>query len=83
MILVSIGTGIGSGIVINDSVYRGCVGGAGEIGEFVTDWSTESKMTAGFGRLEQWFSGFALESFLAGKTAGIQRKGPIREDGLR
>ncbi len=63
MILVSIGTGIGSGIVINDSVYRGCVGGAGEIGEFVTDWSTESKMTAGFGRLEQWFSGFALESF--------------------
>jgi len=63
VILVSIGTGIGSGIVINDSVYRGCVGGAGEIGEFVTDWSTESKMNGGFGRLEQWFSGYALESF--------------------
>ncbi|CCU84200.1 MULTISPECIES: ROK family transcriptional regulator [Mesotoga] len=63
VVLVSIGTGIGSGIVIADSVYRGSSGGAGEIGEFVTDWSIESKMNIGFGRLEQWFSGYALESF--------------------
>ena len=83
VILVSIGTGIGSGIVINDSVYRGCVGGAGEIGEFVTDWSTESKMNAGFGRLEQWFSGFALESFCRKNGWEFSVKGPIREDGLR
>ena len=39
VVLVSIGTGIGAGIVIDNTVYRGYAGSAGEIGEFVTDWT--------------------------------------------
>ncbi|NLX34477.1 MAG: ROK family transcriptional regulator [Thermotogaceae bacterium] len=63
VVLVSIGTGIGAGIVIDNTVYRGYAGSAGEIGEFVTDWTLESGESSGFGRLENWFSGHSLEAF--------------------
>ena len=43
VILVSVGTGIGAGIVIDGKVYTGLRGNAGEIGEMVTDWSKETE----------------------------------------
>lgn len=63
VLLVSIGTGIGAGLVVGNTVYKGYTGGAGEVGEMITDWSTESKKTSDFGRLEEWLSGHSLESF--------------------
>ena len=61
--LVSIGTGIGAGLVMKSSVYKGFKGSVGEIGEMITDWSIESKQNSYFGKLEEWFSGHSLEDF--------------------
>jgi predicted NBD/HSP70 family sugar kinase len=66
IILVSLGTGTGSGIIINGQVYEGAHGYAGEIGYQVTDWKLERSVnqTSMFGPLENWFSGFYLENKL-------------------
>ncbi len=60
--LLSIGTGIGGGIIIDREIYRGSKGKAGEIGFMITDWSKEkNSIKEGFGPLENWFSGAFLE----------------------
>ena len=69
--LISIGTGIGSGIIIEKEIYRGSRGTAGEIGNMVTDWSVDKKFfPLSFGPLEEWFSGASLEKKFKG--LGIQ-----------
>lgn len=37
MIFIALGTGIGSGIIINGELFRGSIGGGGEIGHMVID----------------------------------------------
>ena len=66
LLLVSLGTGTGSGIIINGRVYEGAHGYAGEIGYQVTDWNREVANTGqgAFGSLENWFSGYHLEKRL-------------------
>ena len=62
LLLVSIGTGIGAGIVIDKKIYSGSTGKAGEIGNMVTDWGKEKRFIKNaFGPLENWFSGASLE----------------------
>lgn len=69
--LVSIGTGIGSGIIIEKKIYRGSRGTAGEIGNIITDWSIDKKFfPLSFGPLEEWFSGASLEKKFS--VLGIQ-----------
>ncbi len=63
VLLVSIGTGVGAGIVMGNVVYKGYTGSAGEFGEMITDWSSEFKTISSFGKLEEWFSGYSLEVF--------------------
>jgi predicted NBD/HSP70 family sugar kinase len=70
ILLVSIGTGIGGGIVIDKRVHTGSGGRAGEICEMVTDWTKEKKSKKQFGRLENWIAGYALEEFISKKNLG-------------
>jgi len=62
VLLISIGWGIGAGIVYDGKIFRGSRGKAGEFGHIVTDWEREKTSTPkiGFGRLERWFSGLTL-----------------------
>jgi len=70
ILLVSIGTGIGGGIVIDNKVHTGMGGSAGEICDMVTDWTKERDKKSGFGRLEEWIGGHALEKFIVEKEIG-------------
>ncbi|MDI3516241.1 MAG: hypothetical protein PWP09_307 [Thermotogota bacterium] len=61
VLLVSIGTGLGAGLIINRELYEGTHGMAGEMGFTVTDWSEEKKLKFEFfGALENWISGYGL-----------------------
>ena len=51
--LIAIGTGTGSGLVINGDLYPGANNLSGEIGYMITDWSAEkNKRIKSFGNLE-------------------------------
>lgn len=43
-VCVTLGTGIGAGIFINGSVYRGSTGGAGELGHMILDFSPDAPL---------------------------------------
>lgn len=59
--LVTLGTGIGGGLVINDEIINGVSGGAGEIGHFcVEPDETEQCKCGGHGCLEQYCSATGL-----------------------
>jgi glucokinase len=55
--LITVGTGIGSGIVINGVLYRGTHEASGEIGYFLPGRPFLGKRYQGFGALEQLASG--------------------------
>lgn len=61
--LISIGWGIGSGIVYEGRIFRGARGKAGEFGHMITDWTVDKTVVPekGFGHLEEWFSGYSLK----------------------
>ncbi|PLV57328.1 ROK family transcriptional regulator [Thermotoga sp. SG1] len=67
--LISIGWGIGSGIVYEGKIFRGARGKAGEFGHMITDWTMDKTVVPekGFGHLEEWFSGYSLKKKF-GKT---------------
>ncbi len=64
VLMISLGTGTGAGIIINGKLYEGSSGMAGEIGYMITDWSKEKDHDLPFGRLERWFSGYYFEKIL-------------------
>lgn len=43
-VCVTLGTGIGAGIFINGSIYRGSTGGAGELGHIILDFSPDAPL---------------------------------------
>ncbi|MGV8103567.1 MAG: ROK family transcriptional regulator [Mesotoga sp.] len=63
--LTALGTGTGAGLIINNELYEGTSGMAGEIGYMITDWSREKNLSFVFGSLESWFSGYAFEKLLS------------------
>lgn len=64
VLLISLGTGTGAGIILDGHMCNGSRGMAGEIGYMITDWSREKYNDFPFGNLEKWFSGYALEKKL-------------------
>ena len=60
MILISIGTGVGAGLIIDGALYRGFSKASGEIGYFVPDISALGQAYDNFGALEQIVSGTAI-----------------------
>ncbi len=57
LVLITIGTGIGAGVVINRNLYRGSNDSAGEIGYTLPDLNLLGNTFAGFGAFEQLASG--------------------------
>jgi len=57
LVLLTIGTGIGAGVIINRALYRGSHNMAGEIGYTLPDRSHLGQTFSGFGALEQLASG--------------------------
>ena len=60
MILVAIGTGIGAGIIINGSLYRGSSEASGEVGHMIPGREFLGKGYQDFGALESMASGTSI-----------------------
>jgi glucokinase len=60
LVLLTIGTGIGAGIIINGAVYGGSNNMAGEVGYFLPDRSHLGQQYPGFGALELLASGTGI-----------------------
>jgi glucokinase len=72
LVMLTIGTGVGGGIVIGGRIYRGATGGAGELGHAIVGLQLEGQnpvpAPGGFpqiGSLEHVASGRALDRFAA------------------
>ncbi|MBO4667136.1 MAG: ROK family protein [Bacilli bacterium] len=71
MVMVTLGTGLGAGIIINGKLYTGANGSAGEVGHIKVVSGHARPCTCGlFGCLEQYASATGIR-----KTAYIFRKG--------
>ena len=60
LVLLTVGTGIGGGIIINGRLYQGVSGGAGEIGHMTIDVNGSEDVCGNIGCLEMLVSGTAL-----------------------
>ena len=67
MVLLTLGTGIGGGLILNGELYRGGLGGAGELGHMTIDVDGPrcQGFCPGFGHLEALASGTAAERLAA------------------
>ncbi len=73
VVMITVGTGVGGGIIIGGRIYRGATGGAGELGHNIVGLDLEGAVPAPTefpqpGSLEFVASGHALDR-LAGETA--------------
>lgn len=53
-IMITLGTGVGGGIIINKKIYRGETGGAGEIGHVTIDYNGPQCKCGSFGCVESF-----------------------------
>lgn len=60
MMLISIGTGVGAGLIIDGALYRGHSKASGEVGYIVPDIHALGKSYEGFGALESIISGTGI-----------------------
>lgn len=60
LVFVSVGTGIGAGLLLNGEVYRGPLGQAGELGHVVIDLAGPSCSCGRHGCLEAYAGGWAV-----------------------
>jgi glucokinase len=78
LVYLTISTGVGGGVVINDQLYRGAMGNGGELGHVTIDWNGRPCRSCGRrGCLEAYVSGTSIaeraaaampaDSSLAGK----------------
>lgn len=89
-IVVTIGRGVGCGIVVDGSVYRGAFGGAGEIGHLPVDYSGPGERCdcGSSGCLEAYVGDAALartglRAGVIGQTQGVQELAAAARDGSR
>ena len=78
MLLLTLGTGVGGGIIIDGELYRGSIGTAGELGHITIDMSDGpcQGFCPGIGHLESFASGTAAER-LAAEIAERQPDGAL------
>jgi glucokinase len=75
MMLISIGTGVGSGLIIDGALYRGHSQASGEVGYIVPDIHALGRPYRGFGVLESIISGTGI-GHRAGQRCGASNGGP-------
>jgi glucokinase len=78
MIMLTLGTGIGGGLILDGSLYRGSVGAAGELGHITIDLDGPpcQGTCPGLGHLEALASGTAADA-LAGQVAAERPDGDL------
>jgi glucokinase len=75
LVMITVGTGIGGGVVIDGRIFRGGSGGAGEVGMTLIGLATDPDLPAASGHfpqpgsLEALSSGHALDRFAAAVAA--------------
>ena len=67
-----LGTGIGGGIVINNEVWMGATGGAGELSAFITD-HTALRNGVGFNNIDALWAGRVSAGSITGKYAFLKQ----------
>lgn len=82
MLLISIGTGVGAGVIIDGSLYRGYSKASGEIGYFVPTITALGNTYEGFGALEQIVSGSAIGERGAKRLKDGNRKEMITSEAV-
>jgi glucokinase len=88
LVMITVGTGVGGGIVLGGRIYRGATGGAGELGHILVGLNLERSVPepTGFpqpGSLEDVASGHALDR-LAAESARVDEDsvlGRLRAEG--
>jgi glucokinase len=75
MVMLTLGTGIGGGLILGGKPYRGFVGAGAELGHMVIDYGGEpcGRGCDGHGHFEQYASGGAADR-AAGKILGADSK---------
>ncbi len=82
MVMVTLGTGVGSGVIMNGQIVTGCHGLAGEIGHFhVRDDETETCGCGGKGCLEQQASATGIVKEARRLLASTDEPSAMREYG--
>jgi glucokinase len=78
MVMLTLGTGIGGGLILNDKLYRGAVGAAGELGHMTVDLDGPpcQGTCPGRGHLEALASGTAADH-LAAERARANPEGDL------
>ena len=78
MVMITLGTGIGGGLILNGQLYRGALGTAGELGHLTIDVHGPScqGFCPGIGHFEALSSGTAAET-LANRVADEQPDGEL------
>jgi glucokinase len=78
MVMLTLGTGVGGGLILNGELYRGAVGAAGELGHITLDLDGPpcQGTCPGFGHLEALASGTATDH-LAQKMAADRPDGDL------
>ena len=83
MMLVTLGTGVGGGIIINGKMVAGATGAAGEIGHMhVNDDETEPCNCGNCGCLEEYVSATGIVRMAKRKLAEDDRPSIMRKDDL-
>jgi glucokinase len=88
MIMLTLGTGVGGGLILDGKPYRGSVGAGGEIGHMVLEYGGEpcSGNCTGHGHFEQVSSGRAAdrkaEELLGPDATGRELVGAARDGNL-
>ncbi len=61
VVVINLGAGIGSGVIIDGRLYTGSTGRAGELGYLISNWDNTYYRESFFGELEEKMSGVCLE----------------------
>lgn len=87
VIMITVGTGIGCGLILNGTLYRGSGWAAGEIGSMVTDADAVDRWTDpvfdGFGFLESKAGGPGIVHQVLGQMEKAGPSSPLRRDNGR
>jgi glucokinase len=80
MVMLTLGTGVGGGLILNGALYRGAIGAAGELGHITldirSDLPCDGLFCPGYGHLEGLVGGRAAAR-RAGETADAQPAGSL------
>jgi glucokinase len=83
LVVVTLGTGVGGGVIINGRVVTGCNGGGGEIGHIhIEDNEEECCGCGNKGCLEQYASATGVVRLATRKLNSVSTESVLRKEGL-